>query len=503
MHTDESVHAIKFGMLLEENQYRYDPQEYHGPTLNYFTLIPALTLSQKKLMEIDESTLRIVPVFFGMLLVLGLLPLIRGLSRPVVFFAGLFLAISPAMVFYSRYYIQEMLLVSFSCGVFVSAYRYIKRKNPVWAFSTGLFLGLMHATKETGIIVFGAMLLALYLTGILHNRQNEKPAHFGFKINPWHILILISTAGFISALFYSSFFTHPRGIIDSFVAYKNYVHRASQNSWHIHPWYYYFKVLIGSKHAGRPFWHELPIVILSGIGITVALRRKHHPQVDSSLIRFIALYTVILAFVYSIIPYKTPWIMLGFYFGMILLAALGATSLLRIKKTIMLRIFVYLFLVLGVGDLILLSYLSNFKYDADPSNPYVYAHTSRDVLNITQKIEQISVVHPDGKDMVIEVICPGDDYWPLPWYLRLFPNIGWWDSVNFKQPSAQIIIASPSVESELLKKLYEWPPPGEKNLYVPLFKSPTELRPSVEIRGYVTKELMDLYRQKYSNLDEE
>jgi hypothetical protein len=195
--------------------------------------------------------------------------------------------------------------------------------------------------------------------------------------------------------------------------------------------------------------------------------------------------------------------MLGFYFGMILLAALGATSLLGIKKAIMLRIFVYLFLVLGVGDLILLSYLSNFKYDADPSNPYVYAHTSRDVLNITQKIEQISVVHPDGKDMVIEVICPGDDYWPLPWYLRLFPNIGWWDSVNFKQPSAQIIIASPSVESELLKKLYEWPPPGEKNLYVPLFKSPTELRPSVEIRGYVTKELMDLYRQKYSNLDEE
>jgi len=29
------------------------------------------------------------------------------------------------------------------------------------------------------------------------------------------------------------------------------------------------------------------------------------------------------------------------------------------------------------------------------------------------------------------------------------------------------------------------------------------LRPSVEIRGYVTKELMDLYMQKYSNLDEE
>jgi len=49
MHTDEAVHAIKFGALLEENRYRYDPHEYHGPTLNYFTLIPAWIASAEKL----------------------------------------------------------------------------------------------------------------------------------------------------------------------------------------------------------------------------------------------------------------------------------------------------------------------------------------------------------------------------------------------------------------------------------------------------------------------
>lgn len=195
--------------------------------------------------------------------------------------------------------------------------------------------------------------------------------------------------------------------------------------------------------------------------------------------------------------------MLGFYFGMILLAALGAASLLTVRKSIILRIFVYLFLILGICDLLVLSYLSNFKYDFDPTNPYVYAQTSKDIFTVTRRIEEIASVHPDGNNMVIEVICPGDDYWPLPWYLRSFPNIGWWDRVNFSQPAAQIVIASPSVESELLKKLYEWPPPGEKSLYVPLFRSPTELRPLVEIRGYVTKELLDLYKQKYSNLDEE
>ncbi len=501
MHTDEAVHAIKFKMLLEENLYRYDPHEYHGPTLNYFTLIPALAVSPKKLTEIDESTLRIVPVFFGMFLILGLILLKDALSHPVVLFGGLFVAVSPAMVFYSRYYIQEMLLVSFAFGTIVAGYRYIKSRNPLWAIGAGAFLGLMHATKETSIIAIGAMILALYLVAALQKRQNSKILHSAKRINPWHVLILMATACVISALFYSSFFTNPRGILDSFGAYKYSLQRAGQNGWHSHPWFYYFKLLVGSESTTRPFWNELFIVILSGVGTAVALTRKQHTLIDKGLMRFIAFYTVILVLIYSMIPYKTPWSMLGFYQAMILLAALGAASLLMIKANSVLRIFIILFLVLGVSTLFVQSYFLNFKYETDPSNPYVYAHTSKNVLTLTQRIEEIAAIHPDGKNMVIEVICPGDDYWPLPWYLRGFPNTGWWNKVNFIQPPAEVIIASPRVESELLKKLYEWPPPGEKDLYVPLFQFPNELRPGVEIRGYVTKDLMERYEQRFSNLD--
>ena len=38
MHCDEAVHAVEFGQLLEDHEYVYDPFEYHGPSLNYFTL---------------------------------------------------------------------------------------------------------------------------------------------------------------------------------------------------------------------------------------------------------------------------------------------------------------------------------------------------------------------------------------------------------------------------------------------------------------------------------
>ncbi|UCC22437.1 MAG: hypothetical protein JSW23_11780, partial [Planctomycetota bacterium] len=70
--------------------------------------------------------------------------------------------------------------------------------------------------------------------------------------------------------------------------------------------------------------------------------------------------------------------------------------------------------------------------------------------------------------------------------------------VDRDTPSAPVIIASPDVEPALLKKLYELPPPGQKHLYVPLFNSYTELRPRVELRGLVTKDLWDSYRQHQS-----
>ena len=82
MHGDEAVHAVKFGELLEKNFYRYNPDDYHGPTLNYFTLIPAWLSGIHKFKDLNEFTLRIVPVFFGLLLVLMPLLLLRR-SRPL------------------------------------------------------------------------------------------------------------------------------------------------------------------------------------------------------------------------------------------------------------------------------------------------------------------------------------------------------------------------------------------------------------------------------------
>lgn len=495
LHGDEAVHAVKFGKLLEDGFYRYDRREYHGPTLNYFTLIAARLGSVKTFPELSEFTLRIVPVFFGILLILQLLLLRGGLSGPAVVMAAVLTAISPAMVFYSRYYIQEMLLVSFTLGVISCGYRYRQTKSLKWAVLVGVFLGLAHATKETCIIAFGAMLMALIAALIMQGKGRASFLSFFKAIFPGHIVVALMVAFIVSALFYSSFLNNIGGIADSFASYKVYFSRAEQNDWHLHRWYYYLKMLIYWRYEQGPIWSEALIVILAGIGLWAIFSQKGIKQANVDLLRFLAFYTVIMTVIYSVIPYKTPWSMLGFLQGMILLAAVGGAALLEILCGTRRRVFIGLLLTAGVVHLGWQGYRGNFRYFADTHNPYVYAHTSMDVYDITRHVEEIARIHPQGYKVPIQVICSESDYWPLPWYLRAFSQVGWWSSLDENFEPGPVIIASAGLEPSLINKLYEEQTPGEKNLYVPLFDGYMELRPQVELRGYITKDLWDKLQQ--------
>ncbi len=161
MHTDEAIHADKFRILLEEGEYVYNPDEYHGPTLNYFTLIPARLCGQRTYQQINEFTLRVVPVAFGVLLVLLTVGVADGMGRPAAIVAAILTAVSHAMIFYSRYYIQETLLVCFTFGVIVCGWRYARSRRLGWAVGVGVCVGFMHATKETFVIPLAARAAAL------------------------------------------------------------------------------------------------------------------------------------------------------------------------------------------------------------------------------------------------------------------------------------------------------------------------------------------------------
>jgi uncharacterized protein (TIGR03663 family) len=503
MHGDEAIHAEKFGQLLEEGLYRYDPHEYHGPTLNYLTLIPAWLSSAKNLTQVTEVTLRIVPIFFGVLLVLLPLLLIDGMGRAAAVCAALLTAVSPAMVFYSRYYIMEILLISFTFGAIVSGYRYVQSKNILWAVLTGMFLGLMHATKETCIIAFGSMLVAVLLTRCLRRQKTEdrrqkfcRPSSVIRHRFLWHIIAGFVVAAVISALFYSSFFSNPEGILDSFRTYATYFSRAGHNRLHIYPWHYYLNMLLYFRYGTGPAWSEAFIVILAIAGFAVAMNRRTLLAANSALLKFVAFYTLAMTVVYSVIPYKTPWCMLGFLHGMILLAGVGAAAVIKLAPSILARTVVILLLIASGAHLAWQAYLANYVYYADSRNPYVYAHPTTEVFTVARLLEEIGRVAPDGHAMHIQVICPGDDYWPLPWYLRYFTKVEYRDNVDENTPAAPVIITSASLEGALAKKLYEQIPYQQRQMYMYLFDRPyyVWLRPEIKLIGLVRKDIWQLWQ---------
>src|SRR5258708_4546033 len=141
MHNDEAVNAIKFGQLWEHKGYQYDPNEHHGPSLFYATLALERLTAAPELDHYTDARLRFVTVLFGSALVL-LLPLfVDGLGRNGILWAGLLTATSPALVFYSRYFIHEILLVFFTFLALAGAWRYWRGRRIGWILLTGAALG--------------------------------------------------------------------------------------------------------------------------------------------------------------------------------------------------------------------------------------------------------------------------------------------------------------------------------------------------------------------------
>jgi len=425
MHHDEANQAVKFGNLLEKGEYTYDRFDHHGPSLYYLSLPFAWILSGKDFSELTEIILRLIPALFGAGLIFFLLVLKNSLHSKSILFSALFISLSPVMVFFSRFYIQEMLLAFFTFGFITSLWQSLKKNKPIWVITSGLMAGFMFATKETSLIIFGSLFGSLIILKIfsLSGRQNK---HLFQAFCLPNLLYFLGAALFIWLLFYSSFFHNMKGLWDSLCFLGIYIKRAGDAGAHAHPWYYYLKMLLFSKYGTGPVWSEALIVVSALLGSFFAFLKKAKLQTDLDFIRFIFFYTIISTLTFSIIPYKSPWNIIPFYVGMLILAGFGISSVIDSCQKLWLKSAVFFLVVIGLFHLGWQSWRANFKYYADPRNPYVYAQTGTDFLNLVQRINDISEVHPEHNQMLIKVIADPHQIWPLPWYLRGFEKVGYW-----------------------------------------------------------------------------
>jgi uncharacterized protein (TIGR03663 family) len=481
MHNDEAVNAIKFGRLFEKAGYRYDPNEHHGPTLYYATLWLAKLTRAPDFAHFTETRLRALTVLFGVGLIL-LLPLtVDGLGRRGTIWAAIFTAVSPAFVFYSRYYIHEMLLVFFAFLALAAGWRYWRSRRIGWALLAGAGVGLMYATKETFLITLAAAGLALAVNQVWNRLVDASglPVRAA-RLNAWHTAAALAVCLLVGLALFSSFFTNASGPIDSIRTYGPWLNRAGGASEHIHPWNFYFHRLLWF-HAGKgPVWTESVILVLAVIGGITGFIRKNLGGGNASFTRFLFLYTILLTAAYALIGYKTPWCLLNFWHPMILLAGVGAAVIVRRAKQIEGKIALATLLMAGAGHLFWQAAQAAIPYAADQRNPYAYAQTSPDVVDLANQLKAIAAAHPDGLGMVVKVISSNGDYWPLPWYLRQFTNVGWWEQVP-ADPFAPVMIVSAKWNAALDEQ--------KTHLMVRYFA----LRPQVFLELYVQIELWRAY----------
>jgi uncharacterized protein (TIGR03663 family) len=390
MHADEANQAVKLGQMLEGGRYRFDPLDHHGPTLYYFALVVSNACGESTLAAMTETTVRLTPVLAGVLGVGLLWQLLRPLGRGPAVMAALFLAIAPAAVYYSRYFIQETLLMAFTLGAFVSGQAWWRRGGWGWSAALGLWGGLMLATKASSLVYAAAALLALATCG-------------GDRRIVWRELGFAGgVALLVAGVFYASFGSNPGGVMDALgTPFTMLMRVAGGESGHEKPWWYYARLFVWQRNGGY-LWDQSVLVLPALIGMVVAWRRD-------GVARFIAVYTLAVAIVLSLTPYKTPWQVVNLVPGLCGLAAVAVTA-----RSMALAVPAGLIVVAGLGWQ---TRQAVFQRPADERNPYAYVHTVPDML----KVPMLAAQAPAGAVKVI-----GREYWPLPWYLRGRPETGYW-----------------------------------------------------------------------------
>lgn len=436
MHTDEAVNAYIIGQLLAGQPYHYDPRDRHGPILSELTLPLVRGQGVHVYADLQESQLRLAPVLGGTVTVLlfGFAVETFGLTACLV--AALLFAFGPLPLYYNRYFIHETFFVAATLGLLLALLR--PRRNGS-AVIVGLCAAMLVACKETAVIHLAALAVAEWFIRPTTNPSEPLPA----PLSPQRFWSLAAAVfGVVGLLFFTWFGQDPGALRDLFHVAPLAAQRASGQG-HAKPFWYFARLLVG----GTSGWL---VVTLALVGAKLQFSRAHPLRAG----RFLALYTLIIFAIYSAIPYKTPWLALNFWLPLALFAGLGAaplwTWLCRPKS----RYWVVAGLLLAAG---LIAHDDRDRVFHDPAgetNPYAYAHTTEDLLDLPDRITAVARTQGWSHPRIAVVMA---DAWPLPWYLRSFAQTGYWQPTQDPGP-ADLFVTTAAPPETLLPRLQSYTP---------------------------------------------
>lgn len=495
-HHDEGVNGHFLLNLARNKQYRYDPTNYHGPSLYYFTLVAVRIFGE------NDFAARLSPILFGILTIAMVWLLRRKLGTIGTPVAAFCLALSPCLIFYSRYFIHEMSFGCFSLGMVVGLWRYAEDKKFYWLALAAVSTGLLLTTKETSVITVAVFLVAIICAAIWDTTRTLIQQHrftpaalvkelkkdiLAVRPSLDHAMAASIIVVFIHVFFYSSLFNNWQGVTDFFSSIAHWTKERSNND-HVKTFWYYFGIL---------FKFELPLLIGALVaGIFIIWR-------GNRFWLFTGAWTFGMTLAYSKIPYKTPWLMISFVVPLALVCGYAAERMYRLSSKLawqFLCVAVFASLLIVCGQM---AWVVNFeKYDdngneagyfyergkklefkpyVDGTYGYVYAQTDREFLELIKLIELEADKLPTKNKTGIYVAS--GEHWPLPWYLRDYPGTdysGRWPG----QPGIAPVISQPIILAHADQQSNLDGVPGWRQASARRYK----LRPGVELLLFVRDE---------------
>ena len=157
---DEAIHTYYSWLLFRGDGYTQDPLK-HGPFLFHANALVYFLFGD------SDATSRVLPAVAGLLLVAApwLLRSPRHLGRYGALAAGIFLLLSPALLYYTRFIRHDPFTLVGTLFLLIAIFRFIEHPQRRWLVLGGAMLGFLYTNHEIvfAIAALFAGLLALAL----------------------------------------------------------------------------------------------------------------------------------------------------------------------------------------------------------------------------------------------------------------------------------------------------------------------------------------------------
>lgn len=428
LHHDEAIHSWFCYELLTKGAWQYDPS-YHGPFL-YF-----VTTGLFALIGPSDFAARLLPSLFGFCI----LPLvwyiykIGYLNKNQTLIAALLIAISPDMVYFSRFLRHDIFMLFFTMLLMVAILYWFERGQTRFAILAAVAAaGALSCKEEMPVII---IIFLLFFAFAAWKGRFVLPIQWKTDLLLFTVLVVA-----LMSLLYSAFFFHTDTLIgQNFAITTQAIHfEANTTGWYraIEHW----TAMHNQQRLGGPMYYyiplfllyELPVFILGIIGtlqfMTDGLRpvlffrkvknwiRGHRfalsagdlanvtlqqlrqgrdtDRKSDEFFRFCIVWMIGTMAFYAYVGEKVPWLIIA----QLLPMCFVATYKLNWQKTV--------FALAGCIFLIVMTWHVAFV-PADINEPIVQVQNSEEMREVMALM--------DASD---HVVIASKDYWPVPWYYR-------------------------------------------------------------------------------------